>query len=152
MKPARYLCRQFSSMPKLVHITRRERFSAAHKLSKPDWSEEKNLEVFGKCSNPNWHGHNYELYVTVKGFVNPETGFVIDLKALGDLIRKKVIEHVDHKNINVDTWFMQGKMSSTENLCIAIWEELTDPIAKLGADIHCIKLQETENNYVEYYG
>ena len=152
MKSAPYLCGQFSSMPKLVHITRRERFSAAHKLSKPDWSEEKNMEVFGKCSNPNWHGHNYDLFVTVKGEVNPDTGFVVDLKDLSDLIREKIIQHVDHKNINLDTWFMQGKMSSTENLCTAICGELVEPVSKLGAQMHSIKLQETENNYVEYYG
>lgn len=139
-------------MSNIVHITRRERFSAAHKLSISEWSEEKNYEVFGKCANPNWHGHNYELYVTVKGEVNPQTGFVIDLRFLSDLINDKVIEHVDHKNINVDTPFMRGKMSSTENLCIAIWDELDAPIREEGAELHCIKLQETENNYVEYYG
>ncbi|GAB4383418.1 MAG: 6-carboxytetrahydropterin synthase [Salibacteraceae bacterium] len=139
-------------MSRLVYITRRERFSAAHKLSREDWSDKKNLEVFGKCSNPNWHGHNYELYVTVKGPVSDETGFVIDLKTLGELIRNKVIIHLDHKNINLDTPFMKGKLASTENICIAIWEQLEYDISKLGAVLHCVKLVETENNTVEYYG
>lgn len=136
----------------MVHITRRERFSAAHKLAKSDWSEEKNHEVFGKCSNPNWHGHNYELWVTVKGKPEPSTGFVVDLSALGDLVKEKVISQVDHKNLNLDVDFMQGKMTSTENIAIAIWEQLEKPVTELGGILHCVKLQETENNYVEYYG
>jgi 6-pyruvoyltetrahydropterin/6-carboxytetrahydropterin synthase len=136
----------------MVHITRRERFSAAHKLARTDWSEEKNQEVFGKCSNPNWHGHNYELWVTVKGNPQPSTGFVVDLSALGNLIKEKVIKKVDHKNINLDVDFMKGVMSSTENIAIAIWNQLDEPIANLGAQLHCVKLRETENNYVEYYG
>lgn len=136
----------------MVHITRRERFSAAHKLAKSDWSEEKNHEVFGKCSNPNWHGHNYELWVTVKGKPEPSTGFVVDLSALGDLVKEKVISRVDHKNLNLDVDFMQGKMTSTENIAIAIWEQLEKPVTELGGILHCVKLQETENNYVEYYG
>ncbi len=135
-----------------MYITRRERFSAAHKLSKEEWSDEKNLEVFGKCANPNWHGHNYELFITVKGEVNPETGFVMDLKLLGEMIKEYVIRHLDHKNVNLDTPFMKGQLSSTENICIAVWEELAQPIADQGATLHYIKLQETENNYVEYYG
>lgn len=135
-----------------MYITRRERFSAAHKLSKADWSDEKNLAVFGKCANPNWHGHNYELFVTVKGEVNHETGFVMDLKLLSDLIKERVIQYLDHKNVNLDTPFMAGKMTSTENICMAIWEELAGPIKENGATLHYIKLQETENNYVEYYG
>ncbi len=139
-------------MSKLIYITRRERFSAAHKLSKSDWSEEKNYEVFGKCANPNWHGHNYDLYVTVKGEVTPETGFVMDLKVLSDLIKELVIDHLDHKNINLDTPFMKDIMASTENICIAIWEQLADAITDHGATLHYLKLQETENNFVEYYG
>lgn len=139
-------------MSKLVYITRRERFSAAHMLSKDEWSLEKNLEVFGKCANPNWHGHNYELFVTVKGTPDQQTGFVMDLRQLSELIRDKVIQHVDHKNINIDTPFMKGKMASTENLCLAIWEELADAITAHGAALHCVKLVETENNFVEYYG
>jgi 6-pyruvoyltetrahydropterin/6-carboxytetrahydropterin synthase len=136
----------------MIHITRRERFNAAHKLFREDWSQQKNAEVFGKCSNPNWHGHNYELYVTVKGEINPETGFVIDLKELRDIINKEVIDKLDHKNINIDVDFMQGKMASTEVLAVEIWNQLVGPIAKTEAELHSVKLYETENNFVEYYG
>lgn len=136
----------------MVYVTRRERFSAAHRLAKEGWSDEKNKEVFGKCSNPNWHGHNYVLHVTVKGKTEPSTGFVVDLSTLGDIIKEHVIEKVDHKNMNVDVDFMKGKMSSTENIAIAIWEQLEEAVAGIGAQMHCVKLQETENNYVEYFG
>lgn len=136
----------------MIHITRRERFCAAHMLRNDKWDDQKNLEVFGKCSNPNWHGHNFELYVTVKGEVEPSTGFVINLKALSKLIDKKVIQKLDHKNINLDVDFMAGKMASTEVLAMAIWEQLVDDVKKMGGELHCIKLQETENNFVEYYG
>ena len=136
----------------MVHITRRERFSAAHMLSRPEWTEEKNLEVFGKCSNPNWHGHNYELFVTVKGELNPETGFVVNLSKLGKIVQEKVIKWVDHKNLNIDVPFMKGKLTSTEHLAIAIWGQIQSEIEKLGCELYCIKLQETENNFVEYYG
>ncbi|MFT5669138.1 MAG: 6-pyruvoyltetrahydropterin/6-carboxytetrahydropterin synthase [Vicingaceae bacterium] len=139
-------------MPKIVHITRRERFSAAHKLARPDWSEEKNLATFGKCSNPNWHGHNYVLWVTVKGTPEPLTGYVVDLSSLGDIIKDKVIQHVDHKNLNVDCEFTKDLMTSTENIATAIWEQLEIPVKELGAELHCVKISETENNYVEYYG
>lgn len=136
----------------MVYITRRERFSAAHKLRREDWPEEKNLARFGKCSNPNWHGHNYELFVTVKGEIEEETGFVSNLSELGKIIKEKVIQRVDHKNLNIDVPFMQGRLTSTENLAVAIWEQLQPEINKSGCMLHCIKLQETENNYVEYYG
>lgn len=136
----------------MVYVTRRERFNAAHKLFRPDWSEEKNLEVFGKCSNPNWHGHNYELFVTVKGEPNTETGFVIDLRKLSTLVREKVTSKLDHRNINLDVDFMKGRLASTEVLAIAIWEQIADLIKKEGATLHCIKLVETENNFVEYFG
>lgn len=136
----------------MVYITRRERFNAAHKLFKPEWSEAKNQEIFGKCSNPNWHGHNYELFVTVKGTPDPETGFVFDLKKLSILLHSKVIDKLDHKNINLDVDFMRGKIASTEVLAIAIWEEIESDIKKDGALLHCVKVVETENNFVEYYG
>ena len=136
----------------LVHITRRERFSAAHKLSRPDWSLEKNYATFGKCSNPNWHGHNYDLWVTVKGEPSAETGFVIDLSHLGKIMKERVVDLLDHKNIDLDVPFMQGKFSSTENLAIAIWEQLEAPVNELGGRLFWVKLQETENNHVEYYG
>lgn len=139
-------------MSQLVYITRRERFSAAHMLSREDWTQEKNLEIFGKCANPNWHGHNYVLYVTIKGTPSMDTGFVADLKVLSEIIHEKVIQHVDHKNINLDTNFMRGQLTSTENIAIAIWNQLDQAIQEIGAELHCVKLQETENNCVEYYG
>ena len=136
----------------MIHITRRKLFCAVHMLRNENWDDKKNLEVFGKCSNPNWHGHNFELFVTVKGEVNPLTGFVINLKELSNLIEKKVIQKIDHKNINLDVDFMAGKMASTEVLAIAIWEQLEAGVLELGGILHCVKLQETENNFVEYYG
>ncbi len=136
----------------MMLITRRERFNAAHRLFRPEYSPEKNLEVFGKCSNPNWHGHNYELYVTVSGPVNPETGFVINLKILSRIIREKVLDKLDHKNINLEVSFMKGKLASSENLVMAIWEQLEEPIRREGVRLHRIKLYETENNFVEYLG
>ena len=136
----------------MIYITRRERFNAAHRLFKPDYSEEKNLEVFGKCSNPNWHGHNYELFVTVKGEINPETGFLVNLKKLSKIIRDTVIQKLDHKNINLEVDFMKGKLASTENLAVGIWEELKPLISELNTQLHCVKVVESENNYVEYFG
>ncbi len=136
----------------MIYITRRERFNAAHRLFRPEYSDEKNLEVFGKCSNPNWHGHNYELFVTVKGEVNPETGFLVNLKTLSKIIKERIIDKIDHKNINLEVDFMKGKLASTENLAISIWQELEAPIAALEAELHCVKIYESENNFVEYFG
>jgi 6-pyruvoyltetrahydropterin/6-carboxytetrahydropterin synthase len=136
----------------MIFITRRERFNAAHRLFRPEYSDEQNLQVFGKCSNPNWHGHNYTLFVTVKGELNPETGFLIDLKIMSELINELVIEKLDHRNINLEVDFMEGKLASTENIAIGIWNVLCHRIAEQGASLHCIKLCETENNFVEYYG
>jgi 6-pyruvoyltetrahydropterin/6-carboxytetrahydropterin synthase len=136
----------------MIYITRKERFNAAHKLFREEWSNERNLEVFGKCSNPNWHGHNYELYVTVKGEPDPTTGFVIDLKILSHIIRERVIDKLDHQNINIDVDFMAGRMASTEILAIAIWEQIEAPIQEQGCKLHSVKLFETENNFVEYFG
>jgi 6-pyruvoyltetrahydropterin/6-carboxytetrahydropterin synthase len=136
----------------MIYITRRARFNAAHRLFRPEFSDEKNMEVFGKCSNPNWHGHNYTLFVTVKGDVNPETGFLVNLKDLNAIIEQRIIEKVDHRNINIEVDFMAGKLASTENLAIGIWKELSRPVADLGATLHSIKLFETENNFVEYLG
>ena len=135
----------------MVYLTRLEHFNAAHRLFNPDWSPEKNEEVFGKCANANWHGHNYELYVTVKGSPNPDTGFVFDVKRLSLLIREHLIERLDHRNLNVDVDFLQGKMCSTENLAIACWNELK-PHLPAGVELHCIKLYETPRIYVEYFG
>ena len=136
----------------MIYITRRERFNAAHMLWNYNWSKKKNIEVFGKCANKNWHGHNFELFVTVKGQININTGFVINLKDLAKIIKKKVIDKIDHKNLNLDVDFMKDKMASTEVLAIAIWKELEENIMQLGATLHCIKVQETENNFVEYFG
>ncbi|MCB0430144.1 MAG: 6-carboxytetrahydropterin synthase [Flavobacteriales bacterium] len=136
----------------MMHITRRETFNAAHRLFLPELNDAENMEIFGKCSNPNWHGHNYVLYVTVKGAIDPKTGFVVNLKTLSQLIRKQVIEHLDHKNVNLDVAFMKGIMPSTENLAKAIWNQLEHGIAELGCRLHCIRLHETENNFVEYFG
>lgn len=135
-----------------VFLTRRERFNAAHRMFQPDWDDAKNLEVYGKCSNPNWHGHNYTLFVTVKGDVDPIIGYVVNLKTISKIINEYVIEQLDHKNINIEVNFMKGRVPSSENLAIAIWEQLEEPMKKLGVELHCIKIEETENNFVEYYG
>jgi len=137
-------------MAGVVYITRRETFAAAHRLFKPELSDEENLKLFGKCSNPNWHGHNYTLEVIVAGKVVPDTGFVMDLKDLKEIVRKNVITKVDHKNLNLDTDFMEGKIPTSENIVIAIWNELEDKITK--GKLFSIKLYETENNYFEYKG
>jgi 6-pyruvoyltetrahydropterin/6-carboxytetrahydropterin synthase len=136
----------------MIFITRRERFSAAHKLYRADWSLEQNENVFGKCSNPNWHGHNYELFVTVKGEVDPETGFLIDLKEMKRIILQHVIEKLDHRNVNLDVDFMAGKLASTEYIAIAIFDVLKPLFAARKVILHSVKLVETENNYVEYFG
>ncbi len=136
----------------MIHITRRERFNAAHRLFREEYSDEKNLEVFGKCSNPNWHGHNYELFVTLKGEINPETGFLVNLKSVSTIIKKHVITKLDHKNINLEVDFMKDKLASTENLAVGIWNQLEPHIKKLGVELHCVKVVESENNSVEYMG
>lgn len=136
----------------MIYITRKASFNAAHKLSRADWTEDKNTEVYGKCANPNWHGHNYQLYVTVKGEINPETGFLVDLKWLKDITNTYVVDKIDHKNLNLDVDFMKDKLASTENLAIAIWDQLVNLIAESGAQLHSIKIYETENNFVEYFG
>lgn len=137
----------------MIYISRKEHFNAAHKLYNPNWSKEKNQEVFGPCANENWHGHNFELIVTVKGMPDPDTGFVIDLKKLSKLIRSSVIEKLDHKNLNLDVDFMKDKMASTENLAIEIWKILQPQILNISeAKLHSIKLYETPRNYVEYFG
>ena len=136
----------------MMYLTRRERFCAAHRMFREEWSDEKNLQVFGKCSNPNWHGHNYVLWVTVKGELSPENGFVMNINILKKVILEKVIAKVDHKNINLDVDFMRGKIATTENLAAAIWDELKHSVEEAGAALHCIKIEETENNFIEYYG
>ncbi len=139
---------------RMIYVSRKEHFNAAHKLYNPSWSKEKNHEVFGPCANENWHGHNYDLIVTVGGTPDPDTGFVIDLKKLSDLIRQEVIEKVDHKNLNLDVDFMSGKMASTENLVIELWNILRPKISSISryGKLHSIRLFETPRNYVEYFG
>lgn len=136
----------------MIYITRRERFCAAHKLARDEWSRDENERVFGKCSNPNWHGHNYEIFVTIKGKINPETGFVMDLRVLKEIINEVVIEKVDHRNLNLDVDFMKGKMASTEVIAYEVFHQLKPHISKHNAELHSIKLYETENNFVEYFG
>lgn len=135
----------------MVYLTRRERFNAAHKLWVESWDDEKNLAMFGKCANRNWHGHNYDLFVTVKGDPDPLTGFVMDVKLLSRLIKEFIVDKVDHSNLNLDVDFIpKGLQPTTENLAILFWQQLAPHID--GCQLHCIKLYETENIFVEYYG
>ncbi|MEX8549108.1 MAG: 6-pyruvoyl tetrahydropterin synthase family protein [Mucilaginibacter sp.] len=137
----------------MIYITRKEHFNAAHRMYRDEWSAEQNQEVFGKCANPNWHGHNYNLFVTIKGEVTQETGYLMDLKDLKVIINNYVIEKLDHKNINLDVDFMKGKMASTELLTIEIFNQLKKPIEQhQGVLLHSVKLFETENNSAEYFG
>jgi 6-pyruvoyltetrahydropterin/6-carboxytetrahydropterin synthase len=136
----------------MIYITRRERFSAAHRMYREEWSDEENLRVFGKCSNPNWHGHNYILYVTVKGNQSEKLGFFININSLKKIIQEMIIEKIDHKNLNIEVDFMRGKIATTENLAIAVWNVLKPEVEKEGALLHCVKISETENNSIEYYG
>jgi 6-pyruvoyltetrahydropterin/6-carboxytetrahydropterin synthase len=138
----------------MVYVIRKEHFNAAHRLFNPAWSEEKNQEVYGLCANNNWHGHNFELIVTVKGKPDVETGFVFDLKQLGDIIKKEIIDQVDHKNLNLDVDFMEGKLASCEILIMEFWKILEPAIAAVttSAQLHKLHLIETNKNSVEYYG
>ncbi len=135
----------------MVYITRIEHFNAAHKLYNPSWSKEKNDEVFGKCANENWHGHNFELHVTLKGSPNPDTGFVYDVKKLSIIVKEHVIDKLDHKNLNEDVNFMTGQLCSIENLVIAIWKQLAPELPE-NISLHSLKLYETPRIYVEYFG
>ncbi|MFO8235322.1 MAG: 6-carboxytetrahydropterin synthase [Bacteroidales bacterium] len=134
------------------YITRRERFCAAHRLFREEWDDVENFNTFGPCANPNWHGHNYELFITVKGEINSQTGFVINVKELSKIIQKYVIDKIDHRNLNTEVDFMEGRLASTENLAVAIWEQLEHPIRMLGVQLYRVRIDETENNYVEFYG
>jgi 6-pyruvoyltetrahydropterin/6-carboxytetrahydropterin synthase len=132
-------------------LTRKERFNAAHKLWVAEWSEKKNFKVFGKCANKNWHGHNYDLYVTVKGTPDPQTGFVMDAKKLSRIIKKAITNKVDHSNLNLDIDFLpKGMQPTTENLVILFWKQLQPKIK--GCKLHSVKLWETETIYAEYFG
>jgi 6-pyruvoyltetrahydropterin/6-carboxytetrahydropterin synthase len=135
----------------MVYITRIEHFNAAHKLFNPSWSKEKNEEVFGKCANENWHGHNFNLHVTVKGEPNPDTGFVFDAKRLSLIIKEHVTDILDHKNLNVEVPFLKDKICSIENLVIGIWNQLVQNMP-VDVALHRLKLYETDKIYVEYFG
>ncbi len=135
----------------MVYVTRVEHFNAAHKLYNPAWSREQNEAVFGRCANENWHGHNFELHITIKGHPDPGTGFVFDVKRLSRIVQEKVIDKLDHKNLNVEVDFMAGKLCSIENLVIGIWQQLVPHLPE-GVQLHSLKLTETSRIYVEYYG
>ena len=137
-------------MPR-VRITRRLHFSAAHRLGRPDWTQDRNEAVFGLCASPNWHGHNYELDVTLEGEVDPETGFVLDLKILREVVEARIIGDVDHRNLNMDVPWLQGVNPTTENLVVGIWRRLE---GQLPAHIRLLRLVlwVTPRNYVEYEG
>ena len=134
----------------IVYITRKTHFNAAHRLFNPSWSDEQNEQFFGKCANKNYHGHNFDIHVTLKGIADENTGMVMDLRKLKDILNEFVLEKIDHKNINLDVDFMKDQMASIENIVVAIWKQL-EPHIENGT-LHCIKLYETENQYVEYYG
>lgn len=134
----------------MIYITRKLEFCASHRLFNPKFSEEKNQAVFGLCNNPNGHGHNYTLEVTVKGNIHPDTGMVIDLKSLKKLVQMEIIDHVDHKNFNVDVDFMAGIIPTAENIALKFWEILSDKIEN--GVLHELKLYESDRNYVVYRG
>lgn len=135
----------------MVYITRIEHFNAAHKLYNPAWSREQNDAVFGKCANENWHGHNFELHVTIKGIPDTDTGFVYDAKKLSAIIREYIIEHLDHKNLNLEVDFMKDKLCSIENLVMGIWNRLVQHLPE-SVKLHKLLLKETPTIYVEYFG
>ena len=135
----------------MVYLTRIEKFNAAHKLYVSSWDEEKNKEVFGKCANKNWHGHNYKLEVTVKGQPDPVTGFLIDAKKLSKIIKEFVTDKLDHMNLNLDVQFIPKNIQpTTENLVVLIWNELAPQLQE--CELHKLKLIETDTIYAEYYG
>jgi 6-pyruvoyltetrahydropterin/6-carboxytetrahydropterin synthase len=134
----------------MVYVTRKAQFCAAHRLYNPGWSDEKNKAVFGKCNNPNGHGHNYEIEVTVAGDPPRETGMVIDLKKLADIIEREIVDRVDHKHMNIDIDFMKGCIPTAENMAIAFWKILEPKIEE--GRLVSIKLSESGNNFVEYRG
>ena len=135
----------------MVYLTRIEHFNAAHKLYNPRWSKEQNEEFFGVCANENWHGHNFDLHVTIKGMPDPDTGFLMDAKKLSKLIDEKILEQLDHKNLNLDVPFLKDIMCTSENLAMAIWQQL-EPHLPGNVQLHAIKLYETPRIYVEYFG
>jgi len=135
----------------VVRATRRMHFSSAHRLYREEWSDERNREVFGDCSNPHWHGHNYELFVTVEGPVDPETGFVMDLKSLKELLEERVVSDMDHKNLNVEVEWLRGVIPSTENVAIGIWDRIVSALPD-GITLVKVAVHETPRHFVEYSG
>ncbi|NNC95146.1 MAG: 6-carboxytetrahydropterin synthase [Chitinophagales bacterium] len=133
----------------MVYLTRKEHFNAAHRLYNEDWSESKNLEVYGKCANANWHGHNYDLFVTVKGEPD-ESGFLMNAHHLSKILKKEIVDVLDHKNMNMDVPFLKDVQPTSENLVKIIWQKIQPHL--LNCKLHCVKLVETENIFVEYYG
>ncbi len=134
----------------IVTVTRRLRFNAAHRIHNPALSDEENQRLFGKCNNPNWHGHNYVLEVSVRGPVDGRTGYVIDLGALRDVVEREVIDKTDHRNLNLDVDYMRGINPTTENVVVAMWRVLVPAVQP--AQLVRLRLWETENNYAEYEG
>lgn len=134
-----------------VEVTRRVHWNSAHRLFRPDWSDERNAEVFGDCSNPHWHGHNYEMDVTVEGEIDPETGYVLDLKILKDLVQARVLADLDHRNLNTQVAWLEGINPTTENLVVAIWGRLANELPA-AVRLKRLKLWETPRNSVEYTG
>ncbi|MCB2205687.1 6-carboxytetrahydropterin synthase [bacterium] len=134
----------------MTYVTRREHFSAAHRLYNPAWDDARNERVFGKCNNPAGHGHNYYVEVTVVGEIDPETGYVVDLKELKEVILEYVIRKVDHRNLNTDVDFLSGKIPTAENIAVGIWEQLVNRIPQ--GKLYQVRLYETEKNIVDYRG
>jgi 6-pyruvoyltetrahydropterin/6-carboxytetrahydropterin synthase len=139
----------------MVYISKQVHFCAAHKLFNPAWSREKNDEIFGPCANENWHGHNFDLIVTIKGEPDPQTGFIMNFRDLKEILNEKIVEKVDHKNLNLDVPFLEGKLATCENLVREFWHILEPEIYLASgkrAILHCVKLYETPTNYAEYFG
>lgn len=139
----------------MVYISRKEHFNAAHRVYNPNWSDERNQEVFGPCANPYYHGHNFELIVTVKGKPDPETGFVVDMKQLGDLVKREIVDKVDHRNLNIEVPFLEGKIPTCEVMIMEFWTILAPQVTALAngrSTLHSLRLIETPKNFVDYFG
>lgn len=136
----------------MLYITRKFHFSASHRVYNPQLSDEENFKKYGKCSNPNGHGHNYEMDITVAGEIDPLIGYVMDLTELKELVENVIISKVDHKNLNLDVDFMNGVLPSTENIAVSIWNQLEKLINNNRRKLHSVKIRETINNSVEYRG
>jgi 6-pyruvoyltetrahydropterin/6-carboxytetrahydropterin synthase len=136
----------------MIYLSRRAQFNAAHRLAVPGWSEEQNQAVFGECASPNYHGHNFVLWVTICGEADPETGMLMNIKALSRLIKESVVHQIDHRNLNVDVPFMKGLTPTTENLAKQIWQQLAPQLQGTRAQLYRVRLYETENHFVDYFG